>query len=107
MNGGCYFEPNEPTEDNFKVLATYSSEKTSDSLMECNDKIAILECWMGKGKCVLSGAHFEFDANKLDMNNKNLRQNVFDKLMSTNYDDSIVHTNYYFIKNLFEKAFGF
>jgi len=49
---------------NVEVLFNYSDTRKCEA--------AIVECLVGKGKAILSGAHFEVDANKLDEDDSHL-----------------------------------
>ncbi len=104
LNGGFYFMPynnRECNEVETKVLATYESNED-----EVDKQIAIVESRFGKGKCLLSGVHFEINATSLDnKNNQNIRLNVFDKLMSGS-DSKNAHSNHVLIKYLFGVVFN-
>ena len=105
LNGGFYFMPynnRECNEVETKVLATYETNEMDD----VDKQIAIVESRVGKGKCLLSGVHFEINATSLDnTNNENIRLNVFDKLMSRS-DSNNAHSNHALIKLLFEMVFN-
>lgn len=63
-NGGGYFK--EATKfPNTSVLAYYDEEKQ----LPC-----IIECQIGKGIAILSGAHFEYDSSLLDANDEYLKK---------------------------------
>jgi glutamine amidotransferase-like uncharacterized protein len=109
LNGGCYFEP---FDLNYKQIACYQHSTKITSLNE-DKKIAILECNVEKGIVLLSGVHFEYDANNLD------NKNIFDKLQSnkinlsilskdleTNLNSEQKHSNHEFIKYLLNKTFN-
>ena len=82
LNGGCYFEPSaECSSDNIKLVAAYKNDLNSYA---SRNKIAIVECTIGRGNCLLSGVHFEFDAHRLDSTNENVRLNLLDKLLASN-----------------------
>ncbi len=81
LNGGCYFEPWSDVCNKTKVIATYEHNLNS---LTCRNKIAVVECLVGKGKCLLSGVHFEFDARHLDSTNENVRSNILEKLLEAN-----------------------
>ena len=70
LNGGCYFLPYDQNEldNSTRVLATYTNDKDLNAVLmeDYENRIAIVECAIGMGKCLLSGVHFEFDANKLE-----------------------------------------
>ena len=84
-----------------KVLATYETNEMDD----VDKQIAIVESRFGKGKCLLSGVHFEINATSLDhTKNQNIRLNVFDKLMSGS-DAKNAHSNHALIKDLFGIVF--
>ena len=105
LNGGCYFLAHENIVlDSFKTIATYDSPESGnrDELLECDSKIAIVECNFGDGKCLLSGVHFEIDAHSLDLCNQNIRMNVFDKLSSNRTNE---HSNHALVKYLLQKVF--
>lgn len=92
MNGGPYFEP---SDKNFDTLLTYSDNR--QNLLECDGKVAVLKTKFGMGKCVLSGVHFEINAESLNLNNENLRKNVYPYLKSNQLDIGDL------ILNLFDK----
>lgn len=71
-----------------------------------NEKPALVALCLGKGSILLSGVHFEFDAYKLDLDNQNIKANVYPKLKS-NEIDSKLHSNQFLIKFLFNKVFLF
>lgn len=107
-NGGCMFVADEPDEPNFNVIARYSADSNDEQLItDCNDRLAIVECSVGSGKCLLSGVHFEFDAYGLDLSNTNIKLNLFEKLTQNeiDQDESHLHSNLNFTKILFEKVF--
>ena len=112
LNGGCYFLPVVESASNQQlvVLATYDETEKSDCILACHTNIAIAECSMGengmKGKCLLSGVHFEIDAAHLDSNNENLRMNVLEKLRNSSQGQSDIHSNYTFIRQLFHRVFN-
>lgn len=78
LNGGGAFETSEKKfMHNVDVLAKF---KTIDE-----NNGAIVKCKYGKGTCVLTSVHIEFNAKHLNMENKNIRENVACKL--TDRDD--------------------
>lgn len=85
-NGGGYFE--EATKSpNTSVLAYYDEEK----------KLAgIIECRIGKGIVILSGAHFEYDPSLLDANDVYLKT-VIPLISEDNYHREFL------VKHLFER----
>ena len=68
LNGGCNFIPNDSS--THQVIAEYSS----------NNSPAIINCSYGKGICILSGLHIEYDPSHLNKSNENIRLNVLPKL---------------------------
>lgn len=81
LNGGPYFEQ---SDKNFNTLLTYSG--CGKDMLECGEKVAVLETKFGMGKCVLSGVHFEVSAEGLNLDNENLRKNVYPFLISNKFD---------------------
>ncbi|RNA11635.1 biotin-- ligase-like [Brachionus plicatilis] len=71
LNGGPYFEP---SSSSFHTLLTYCDQKNGQDMLKCDGKVAVLETRFGMGKCVLSGVHFEFGAESLDLGNQNLNR---------------------------------
>lgn len=67
-NGGGYFVDAE-TKQQTTVLASYDVEE---------EFAAIIECRLGRGKVILSGVHFEKDADLLDSNDHYLQQIIPD-----------------------------
>lgn len=63
LNGGCYFQgtDNHPVPEE-NILAVY--KKTSDAQIP---SIAIVESSFGDGQVILSGVHFEYKSNALDI----------------------------------------
>lgn len=106
LNGGPYFLFNHESSLNcVKVLANYKNEilDHSETMIDASNQPAIVESLVGNGKCLLSGVHFEFDVNHLDMSNYNIKSNLYDKLITN--DSSLVHSNYYLIKVLLKTVF--
>ncbi len=68
-NGGCYFEGAEQM-PNTEVIGTYSDH---------DNKAAIISCSFGKGRAILSGVHFEINAESLKGGNH--RSPVVDSLL--------------------------
>jgi len=75
LNGGCYFEPTETSNEKWQCLARYE-----------NGTMAIVKCSVGKGAALLSGVHFEFKTGDLDAKNENLRANLL-PCLSVNQSD--------------------
>lgn len=108
LNGGCYFEEQLVDENNnHEIIGRYEKENNDPDLIEgLNEKPALVALSLGKGSILLSGVHFEFDADKLDLDNANIKANVYPKLKS-NEIDSKLHSNQFLIKHLFNKVFLF
>lgn len=117
MNGGCYFrrsiESCEMMEE-VNVLGRYvvEGERVVDLIEDLNEKAAILEIFAGKGKVLLSGVHFEYDAEKLELSNENIASNVYAKLksnessLSTTTNDEARHSNHNLVGWLLRKVFA-
>jgi len=105
LNGGCYFEPNN-SENQFDQIACYSHSTNGeqDELLSVDNKLAIVECKVGLGKCLLSGVHFEFNAHDLDRENENIRTNVYPMLIN---QDSPSHSNEQLVRRLISRTFQF
>lgn len=107
MNGGCYFDLK--TFQSLEILATYSIENdTNDGeglIKDLNGKPAIVEIRVEKGKVLLSGVHFEFDADKLELDNENIARNVYPLVKSN--ENSSRHSNETLIRYLFNRVFSF
>lgn len=118
LNGGCHFEPSKnDANSKSKVIATYIDEETDEEFDEF--KIAIVECEFGLGKCLLSGVHFEFDANSLNIRDALIGLQLRHKLTEANKKSSAMlssdfnrgnqetkaHSNYDLAKYLFNKSF--
>lgn len=85
-NGGCYFENPECFSQHISILGRYRDE---------GNKAAIVSCKIGKGNAVLSGVHFEVQAQSLAKSStpsdvyqtlshfEEKRQKVFQSLLST------------------------
>ena len=104
LNGGFYLVPNDA---NFKPVAFYDNGDEK--------KLAIVECAMGKGKCLLSGVHFEFNANDIKFLNNDLDphvnqlllQNIPFSSMNTEMDELLVkHSNYLLANILLKSVFN-
>ena len=101
LNGGCYF--NGMNLINVESLAEYVAFNPSDNILEAKDnKIAVFNCNIGLGKCLLSGVHFEFDVNNM----VNLNQNIRDDLLA-NVQPNATHSNYELINYFLNKSFNF
>lgn len=73
LNGGCTFISYEQdTNDNYKVIAKYKSKSPNYP--------AIVKCNFGRGKCLLSGIHIEYDPDNLNSSNDNIGNQIIDKL---------------------------
>jgi glutamine amidotransferase-like uncharacterized protein len=83
LNGGCYFMADDDRNSTFECIGTFNDERFEESF----NKMAIIESQVGKGKCLISGFHFEFNSN--NSNNSNSKQ----------------HSNEAFIRYLFNKVF--
>ena len=126
MNGGCHFVPSTDDNDNdsdrndFSILATYDFDKTSATrLDECfsahaggGGQIAMVECRVGKGRCLLSGVHYEIDAHGLAAESSrldNVRQNLVPRLLLPVQEEkrrAQGHSNERLIRLLFAKVFN-
>jgi len=99
QNGGCFFESCcTETADCGECIAKYLD-------LDVKGKWVIVQCRIGKGTCLLSGVHFEFDTARLDQNNQNLRDNVI-PFLKTSSMQSGRHSNEELIRLLFEKVFN-
>lgn len=114
MNGGCYFEETAGENCDCEVLGKYlvhEDEENRGLIKDLNGKPAILEIRVGRGKALLSGVHFEFDAEKLELENENISKNVYSHLKSnerpTGPNGRILHSNRKLLKYLFKKVFSF
>lgn len=72
-NGGCYFEAEKNSEQNFKIIGTYEDKK-----------IAILEIKYGAGRVILSGVHFEY-SYKI-MQNYGHEEDMIFKIKNSNHN---------------------
>jgi glutamine amidotransferase-like uncharacterized protein len=112
LNGGCYFLPYDQNklDNGTRVLATYATNDKglNAALMEdYENRIAIVECAIGMGKCLLSGVHFEINASSLDLSNENIRLNVYNKLSEAHAGNTCEeHSNHRLIRYLFAKVFN-
>ena len=108
LNGGCYFEEQLVDENNnHEIIGRYDEANNDPDLIEgINEKPALVALSLGKGSILLSGVHFEFDADKLDLDNQNIKANVYPKLKA-NEIDSKLHSNQFLIRYLFNKVFLF
>jgi glutamine amidotransferase-like uncharacterized protein len=107
LNGGCYFEPNQETQNQFNQIACYSemNARPKDESMPVDNKLAIIEAKVGLGKCLLSGVHFEFNADDLDFeHNENIRMNVYPRLSN---QEALKHSNETLIRGLMSSIFKF
>jgi glutamine amidotransferase-like uncharacterized protein len=75
LNGGCAFLGEVEDFKDCIVLARYKT------IMP--DEAAIIKCYYGMGKCLLSGVHFEYHRDDLNLTNDNIRNNVYAKLSET------------------------
>lgn len=113
LNGGCYFEPAQTSINEYKIIAIYDEETNLSN----DQKLAIIECGIGNGKCLLSGIHFEYDAYHLNIQNKEKCFDLLNKLVDSNAESLSVisadqnvskkHTNYELVEYLFKQTFNF
>ncbi len=61
--GGAFIDADK--KNNTTILAYYDTE---------GEEAAIIECQVGSGKAILSGVHFEYDPNLMDIGDKYLKQ---------------------------------
>lgn len=114
MNGGCYFDlknnNNNNTPQTLEILGTYSIENETNNeglIKDLNGKPAIVEIGVERGKVLLSGVHFEFDADKLELDNENITRNVYPLVKSNENSPSSRHSNETLIRYLFKRVFSF
>jgi glutamine amidotransferase-like uncharacterized protein len=102
LNGGCFFVSYSNNESNdFKCIGKYDirqKNENTNTIMNCLDQYAILECTIGKGKCLLSGVHFEFDVGQ----NLSLNEEVKYIL-----NEEFKKNEYFLMKILLAKVFNF
>ena len=112
LNGGCYFEPSSVDSNKIEVIAVYEHDLNS---LASTNKIAIAECKFGTGKCLLSGVHFEFDAQHLDSTIENVRSNMLEKLIEMNKKTFLtlsadhnneIHSNHKLVQYLLKNTFN-
>jgi glutamine amidotransferase-like uncharacterized protein len=76
FNGGSHFVMDDDISDDVTLISRYMNSP--------DDKrhAAVVQCRVGKGRAVLSGAHFDYIVDKLDTSNVYLK-NVIPKLKDT------------------------
>lgn len=81
-NGGGFFV-DAYKKVNCNIIATYNTKE---------EEAAIIECKVGQGKVILSGVHFEYDPNMMDLNDPylkeiipNLKRENFERIKLINY----------------------
>lgn len=105
LNGGNYFLSNTDAAEDFVVLANYENFNThgNGKIMErLENKSAIVKIEVGLGRCLLSGVHFEFEANDFEF----IEEDFKDNLISNYRGKQLPHSNFQLIKSLFIQTFG-
>ena len=121
LNGGFWLVPpanEERATSSYEPIAYYCEEESNHEMMtrmESKQPIAMVKCSYGKGKCLLSGVHIEFNANDLDSSNENIELNVKHKILENNrliladhhLNDAKfeMHSNYLFLNLLLNEIF--